>query len=34
MTWKPSLRTGCKFRLVRVETQTTITPIEPDGSSG
>ena len=26
--WKRSLSTRCKFRLVKVETQTTITPIE------
>jgi hypothetical protein len=28
--WKRSLRTRCKFRLVRLETQTTITPIEAE----
>jgi hypothetical protein len=30
MRWKTSLRTRCKFRLVRLETQTTITPIEAE----
>jgi hypothetical protein len=30
MLWKRSLRTRCKFRLVRLETQTTITPIEAE----
>ena len=30
MLWKRSLRTRCKFRLVRLETQTTITPIETE----
>ena len=28
--WKRSLRTRCKFRLVKLETQTTITPIEAE----
>ena len=28
MRWKWSMSTRCKFRLVKVETQTTITPIE------
>jgi hypothetical protein len=30
MLWKRSLRTRCKFRLVKLETQTTITPIEAE----
>ena len=30
MRWKRSLRTRCKFRLVKLETQTTITPIEAE----
>ena len=30
MRWKTSLRTRCKFRLVKLETQTTITPIEAE----
>ena len=28
MCWKRSLRTRCKFRLVKLETQTTITSVE------
>jgi hypothetical protein len=28
--WKRSLGTRCKFRLVKLETQTTITPIEAE----
>jgi hypothetical protein len=30
MRWKRSLRTRCKFRLVKLETLTTITPIEAE----
>ena len=30
MLWRRSLRTRCKFRLVKLETQTTITPIEAE----
>jgi hypothetical protein len=30
MRWKRSWRTRCKFRLVKLETLTTITPIEAE----
>jgi hypothetical protein len=26
--WKRSLRTRCKYRLIKLETRTTVTPIE------
>ena len=30
MRWKRGLATRCKFRLVKLETQTVITPIEAE----
>ena len=30
MRWKRSPRTRCKFRLIKLETRTTVTPIEAE----